>query len=109
MRLAVRARGCDRTDCTRVLRLHPAARTGLRGVDLNSGTLGTSIVDANGKPVRRLADLSYQLESVGVDFTPSRQAWANTVGRSSAICSLYRMPALLPRVRPVRGVSMICR
>jgi 2-alkenal reductase len=40
----------------------PATRAGLRGVDLNSGTLGDVIVGANGKPVRRLADLT-ELES----------------------------------------------
>ena len=45
----------------------PAARAGLRGVDLNSGALGDVIVGATGKPVRRLADLTDQLESVGVD------------------------------------------
>src|SRR6516165_8663330 len=43
----------------------PAARAGLRGVDLSSGTLGDVIVGANGKPVRRTADLTDQLESVG--------------------------------------------
>jgi S1-C subfamily serine protease len=49
----------------------PAARAGLRGVDLNSGTLGDVIVGANGKPVRRLADLTDQLEGVGIDHTIS--------------------------------------
>jgi 2-alkenal reductase len=38
-----------------------ATRAGLRGVDLNSGILGDVIVGANGKPVRRLADLTDQL------------------------------------------------
>jgi 2-alkenal reductase len=45
----------------------PAARAGLRGVDLSSGTLGDVIVGANGKPVRRMADLTDQLEAVGVN------------------------------------------
>ena len=49
----------------------PATRAGLRGVDLNSGTLGDVIVGANGKPVRRLADLTDQLEGVGIDHTIS--------------------------------------
>src|SRR5580704_8274913 len=49
----------------------PAARAGLRGVDLNSGTLGDVIVGANGKPVRRLADLTGQLEGVGIDHVIS--------------------------------------
>jgi 2-alkenal reductase len=44
----------------------PAARAGLRGLDPNSGTVGDVIVDANGSPVRRLADLTDQLERVGV-------------------------------------------
>jgi 2-alkenal reductase len=44
----------------------PAARAGLRGLDPNSGTVGDVIVDANGSPVRRLADLTDQLEKVGV-------------------------------------------
>ena len=47
----------------------PAERAGLRGVDLNSGVLGDVIVAANGKPVRRLADLTEQFEQVGVGKT----------------------------------------
>ena len=47
----------------------PAARAGLRGVNVNSGTLGDVIVSANGQPVRRLSDLTNQLEKVGVDHT----------------------------------------
>jgi 2-alkenal reductase len=49
----------------------PAARPGLRGVDLNSGPLGDAIVSASGKPLRRLADLIDRIESVGVDHTIS--------------------------------------
>jgi S1-C subfamily serine protease len=48
----------------------PAARAGLRGVDLGSGTLGDVIVGANGKPVRPMSDLTDQLE-IGVDHTIS--------------------------------------
>jgi 2-alkenal reductase len=44
----------------------PAAKAGLRGLDPASGTVGDVIVDANGSPVRRLADLTDQLERVGV-------------------------------------------
>jgi 2-alkenal reductase len=44
----------------------PAAQAGLRGVDPATGTVGDVIVDANGNPVRRLADLTDQLERVGV-------------------------------------------
>jgi 2-alkenal reductase len=35
-------------------------------VDPTTGTLGDVITAANGKPVRRLADLTEQLEQVGV-------------------------------------------
>src|SRR5216684_1623469 len=46
-----------------------AERAGLRGVDANSGTLGDVIVEANGKPVHRLSDLTDQIEEIGVDHT----------------------------------------
>jgi S1-C subfamily serine protease len=61
----------------------PAARASLRGVDLNSGTLGDVIVGANGKPVRRMADLTNQLEIVGVDRTISLSIQRG--GRTTAI------------------------
>jgi S1-C subfamily serine protease len=61
----------------------PAARAGLRGVDLNSGTLGDVIVGANGKPVRRMTDLTDQLETVGVDRTISLSVQRG--GRTTAI------------------------
>jgi 2-alkenal reductase len=44
----------------------PAARAGLRGVDMNTMTLGDVIVSVNGKPVRRLSDLTSELDEVGV-------------------------------------------
>jgi S1-C subfamily serine protease len=47
----------------------PADRAGLRGVDAKSGALGDVIVEANGKPVRRLADLTEQFELAGVGKT----------------------------------------
>ena len=43
-----------------------AERAGLRGIDPNSRKLGDVIVGVNGKPVRRLPDLSEELERVGV-------------------------------------------
>ena len=43
----------------------PAERAGIRGVDLSSGALGDVIVQADGKPVHRLSDLTDQLEQVG--------------------------------------------
>ncbi len=44
----------------------PAARAGLRGVNQRTGVLGDVIVSANGKPVRRLADLARVLQEAGV-------------------------------------------
>jgi 2-alkenal reductase len=46
-----------------------AARAGVRGVDANSGALGDLIVAVNGKPVRRLSDLTDQLEEIGIGHT----------------------------------------
>jgi S1-C subfamily serine protease len=43
-----------------------AERAGLRGMDANASKLGDVIVGVNGKPVRRLADLTQELERVGV-------------------------------------------
>ena len=43
----------------------PAARAGIRGVDLPSGTLGDVITEANAKPVRRLSDLTDEIEQIG--------------------------------------------
>ena len=40
----------------------PAERAGIRGVDFNSGALGDVIVQADGKPVHRLSDLTDQIE-----------------------------------------------
>jgi 2-alkenal reductase len=44
----------------------PAARAGLRGVDSSSGSIGDVIVEANGKRVRRLSNLTDTIEQVGV-------------------------------------------
>lgn len=44
----------------------PAQDAGLRGVDLRSGQLGDIVVAADGKPVRRLFDLTDLLEQKGV-------------------------------------------
>jgi 2-alkenal reductase len=43
-----------------------AERAGLRGIDPNTRQLGDIIVGVNGKPVRRLPDLTEELERVGV-------------------------------------------
>jgi S1-C subfamily serine protease len=44
----------------------PAQRAGLRGVDTAHNKLGDVIVGVNGKPVHRLADLTDELDRVGV-------------------------------------------
>ena len=43
----------------------PAERAGIRGVNIGSGAIGDVIVQADGKPVHRLSDLTDQLEQVG--------------------------------------------
>jgi 2-alkenal reductase len=43
-----------------------AARAGLRGVDTRTRTLGDVIVSVNDKPVRRLSDLTNELDEIGV-------------------------------------------
>ncbi len=47
----------------------PAARAGLRGIDADNDRLGDVIVGINGKPVRRLSDLTDEIERVGVGTT----------------------------------------
>jgi S1-C subfamily serine protease len=47
----------------------PAERAGIRGVDFASGALGDIITQANGKPVRRLSDLTDEIEQVGAGHT----------------------------------------
>ncbi len=44
----------------------PADRAGLRGVNTQTGALGDVITAANGQPVRRLTDLTDQIEQLGV-------------------------------------------
>jgi S1-C subfamily serine protease len=44
----------------------PAERAGIKGVDFNTGSLGDIITSAAGKQVRRLSDLTDQLERIGV-------------------------------------------
>lgn len=61
----------------------PAERAGLRGLDLNSGTLGDVVVAINGQPVHRLPDLTGQLEQAGVgksvELTVRREGSTRTV------------------------------
>jgi 2-alkenal reductase len=44
----------------------PAERAGLTGVNLSTGSIGDIIVGVDDKPVRRLSDLTDQIEQVGV-------------------------------------------
>jgi 2-alkenal reductase len=61
----------------------PAAQAGLQGVNTANGAVGDVIVAANGKPVRRLADLSDQLDHTGVgnsvELSVQRQGRTRTV------------------------------
>ncbi len=50
----------------RTLRGSPAAQAGLRGVNPSTGEIGDIIVGVNGRPVRRLSDLTEELERIGV-------------------------------------------
>jgi S1-C subfamily serine protease len=44
----------------------PAERAGLQGVNTATGALGDVVVEANGKAVRRLTDLTDEIERIGV-------------------------------------------
>ncbi|MFC5067363.1 S1C family serine protease [Flaviflagellibacter deserti] len=44
----------------------PAERAGIRGIDEQAGSIGDVIVEADGKQVRQLTDLTDRLEEVGV-------------------------------------------
>ncbi len=50
----------------RVLPGSPAAQAGLRGVDPQTGDLGDVIIEANDRPVHRLADLTAAIEEAGL-------------------------------------------
>jgi len=61
--------GIDGVIIVRTVPGMPAERAGLRGANLQTGELGDVIVAVNGKPVRRLADLTELLEQAGVGST----------------------------------------
>jgi 2-alkenal reductase len=61
--------GAEGVVIVRVVPNSPAERAGLQGVDLRAGTLGDVIVEAAGKPVQRLADLTDQLEKTKIGST----------------------------------------
>ena len=58
--------GVEGVVIVRVLRGSPADKAGLVGVDLATGEIGDVIIGVNGRPVRRLSDLTQELERVGV-------------------------------------------
>jgi 2-alkenal reductase len=58
--------GVEGIPILRTLPNSPAARAGLRGVDTRASTLGDVIVSVNDKPVRRLSDLTSELDEIGV-------------------------------------------
>jgi S1-C subfamily serine protease len=61
----------------------PAERAGLRGVDLAAGSIGDVIVEANGKQVRRLADLTDILEKTKPGDTVTLEVARGGGGRRS--------------------------
>jgi 2-alkenal reductase len=58
--------GTDGVVIVRIEPGSPAAHAGLRGVDPSTGALGDVIVSANGAPVHRLADLTDQIQKIGI-------------------------------------------
>jgi S1-C subfamily serine protease len=58
--------GVEGIPILRTLPNSPAARAGLRGVDMRAGTLGDVIVSVNDKTVHRLSDLTNELDEIGV-------------------------------------------
>jgi len=81
---AIAARlGIEGVVVVRTLPGSPAERAGLEGVDMRTGEIGDIIVAANGRPVRRLADLTAALEgaTIGqpVEITVERGGRTRTV------------------------------
>jgi 2-alkenal reductase len=58
--------GVEGIPILRTLPNSPAARAGLRGVDMRTRTLGDVIVSVNDKSVQRLSDLTNELDEIGV-------------------------------------------
>jgi 2-alkenal reductase len=58
--------GTDGVVVVRIVAGSPAEQAGLHGVDAGSGAIGDVIVGANGAPVHRLADLTEQIEKIGI-------------------------------------------
>jgi len=75
--------GMDGVVVVRTLRGSPAAQAGIRGIDPNTGEIGDIIVGVNGKPVRRLSDLTAELERAGVGKPV--ELTINRAGRSATV------------------------
>ena len=78
----------------RTLKGSPAERAGLQGADVQKGKLGDVIVAANGKPVRRLADLIGQFEQIGIG-----QPVELTVDRNGTTTALHTVVADVGEMR----------
>lgn len=61
--------GVDGVMIYRVLPGSPAARAGLQGVDPRTGDWGDIIISVNGRPVRRVSELTGAIEKIGVGQT----------------------------------------
>jgi 2-alkenal reductase len=86
--------GMEGVVVVRTLRGSPAATAGIRGIDQMTGEIGDIIVGVNGKPVRRLSDLTAELERTGVgkpvQLTVARGGRTTTV--SVTIADVGRTP-----------------
>ena len=69
----------------------PAARAGLRGIDPSTEALGDIIVGANETAVHRLADLTDQIEKIGVIALSVRRG-DSTISMSVDITDMGKLP-----------------
>jgi 2-alkenal reductase len=92
---AVARAGIEGVVVLRTLRGSPAAQAGLRGVNPNTGEIGDIIVGVNGRPVRRLSDLTAELEKAGlgkpVELTIERNGRTQTL--SVNVADVGRVPS----------------
>jgi 2-alkenal reductase len=66
---AAARQGIEGVVIVRVVPGSPAARAGLRGIDLDRGRLGDVIAKVNGEAVRTVADLAAALDKAGIGNT----------------------------------------
>ena len=68
----------------------PAERAGIHGVDFASGALGDVITEANNKSVRRLSDLTDEIEQIGTaERIPLRQSIGDEARLYKASIDVY--------------------